>query len=290
MRKLLPVLLLFAFLRASAQDTLSSARPVSLQTDASRRKVIATGIAGTILAGSLVSSYFDWWKKNGRPFWFVHEGWFYDYSLGIDKVGHLFTSYFYFNMFRNVLLWGDFDEDFAFWLAAGETAFFAVSIEVGDGLSRYGFSYEDLASNMIGLGIAILRTEVPFMQNFQLKWSYIPPDGYRWPPRPTDHYDGHTYWLTANVHNLLPLSLQSYWPSFVNLGVGYGVSGYVHESPNPQTKRKAVIGLDLNLGVFETDSREVQLLQKTIDMLHLPAPGIRFVQEKKPTYHLFYLH
>ncbi len=57
---------------------------------------------------------------------------------------------------------------------------------------------------MIGLGYGMLQTEVPFLQNFNLKWSYVPADGYRLPPRFTDHYDAHTYWLTINVHNLLP--------------------------------------------------------------------------------------
>jgi len=288
MKLVLPVLLVMAFATAQAQDSSACNLPPSDAT--AHRKVIATGIAGTILAGSLVSSYFDWWKKNSRPFWFVHEGWFDDYSLGIDKVGHMFTSYFYYRMFRNILSWGDFDEKPAFWLAAGETAFFAISVEIGDGLSNYGFSCEDLASNMTGLGFAILQSQVPFLDNFRLKWSYIPPDGYRWPPRFTDHYDGHTYWVSVNVHNLLPAAARDYWPKFINLGIGYGVSGYVRESPDPQTKRKAVIGLDLNLGAFETSNRDVELLQNTIDMIHLPSPADRFVQDKKPTYHFFYLY
>ena len=236
-----------------------------------------------MLVGSLVSSYFDWWNGSPEQFHFVREGAFSDYSLGIDKIGHAYTSYFYFNVFRNLMLWGGYDKVSAFWWAAGTTGFFALSVEIGDGVSPYGFSYEDLAFNMGGLCFGMLRAEVPFLQNFGFKWSYVPYDGYRWPPHFTDHYDGHTYWLTINVHNLLPASLNRFWPELIQLAFGYGVE-------ENSTRRKAVIGLDFNLGALPVTNEDVALVQKTIDMIHFPAPGIKFQEGKKPEFSLFYLH
>lgn len=266
-----------------AQDSTMTGLPDTLTSGSHSRKLASTVAVGGMLVGSLISSYFDWWKDSAQPFHFVKEGTFSDYSLGVDKIGHAFTSYFYFNTFREVMLWGGYDERAAFWWAAGTTAFFAVSIEIGDGVSPYGFSYEDLSFNMGGLLLGMLRTEVPCMQNFGLKWSYVPRDGYRWPPHFTDHYDAHTYWLTVNVHNLLPESLAGYWPEFIQLAVGYGAEDNV-------TRRKGVIGLDFNLGVFEGRNDDVDLLLKTVDMIHLPGPGIKFSEGKKPQYDLFYLH
>lgn len=125
------------------------------------RKVIATTVGGGFLVGSLVSSYYDWWKGTGEPFHFVSEGTFEDYSLGIDKIGHAYTSYCYYWTFKNVLEWGGYEHETAFWWAAGASAFFAISIEIGDGFSPYGFSFEDLAFNLEGSATAYCRQRFP---------------------------------------------------------------------------------------------------------------------------------
>jgi hypothetical protein len=247
------------------------------------RKVVATTAVGGLLVGSLVSSYFDWWKDSGRPFHVVREGVFHDYSLGIDKIGHAYTSYFYFHSFRHIMLWGGYSRSAAFWWAAGTTAFFALSIEIGDGVSPYGFSFEDLGFNMLGLGFGMLQAEFPALRNVQFKWSYVPQDGYRWPPRFTDHYDGHTYWLAFNLHRMLPEGVGEYWPEFLQLAVGYGVG-------DKQTRREIVVGLDFNLGCLRTESPELRLLQREVDLIHLPGPGVKFSPGKQPEYRLFLLN
>jgi hypothetical protein len=264
-----------------AQDSLSlpAASPeVSLWTP---RRIIATGLVGGILAGSLVSSYYDWWKDDAQPFHFTDDGLFENYSLGMDKLGHTYTSYFYFHTFHNVMLWGGYDRSAALWWSAGTTAFFALSIELGDAVSPYGFSFADLGFNMIGLGYGMLQTEIPFLKNFSLKWSYVPADGYRWPPRFTDHYDAHTYWLAVNIHQLLPEGARTYWPGWLQLAVGYGVD-------ETQTRREWVIGLDLNLGAFQVEQPDLRLLLQTADLFHFPAPAVKFTQGEKPEYSLFY--
>jgi hypothetical protein len=245
------------------------------------RKAIATGAVGTLLVGSLISSYFDWWKGASEPFHFVNDGLFNNYSLGIDKIGHAYTSYFYFHTFRNIMLWGGYDPQSAFWWAAGGTTFFAVSIEIGDGLSPYGFSGYDLAFNMAGLGFAMAQTAVPFLRDFNLKWSYVPADGYRWPPHFTDHYDAHTYWLTVNLHNLLPVEWRGYWPECVQPAVGYGVDDH-------QSKREAVLGIDVNLGAFHAANRDLRLLQETVNLIHFPSPAVKFTEDKQPRWYVLH--
>ena len=237
------------------------------------RKELATGIVGGILVGSLISSYNDWWKDNSRSFHFIREGLFSDYSLGVDKLGHAYTSSFFFHAFRNVMLWGAFDDATATWWAAGTSAFFALSVEVGDGLSSYGFSLEDIAFNFAGLGFGLAQTQFPFLENFQFKWSYVPSGGYRWPPRFTDHYDAHTYWLTVNVHAFLPEEARSWWPPFLHLAFGYGVDEL-------QTRREFLVGLDIHLGGFDIENPEMRLLMKTASMYHLPSPAVKITDGK----------
>jgi hypothetical protein len=250
-------------------------------TPSSIRRVASIGLVGGSLALSGIWAFDEWWKGNASRFHFLHEGWFNDYSLGIDKVGHFYTSYFYFRMFNNILLWGEHDEDVAFWWAAGATALFAVGVEAGDGFSPYGFSYEDLTANFLGLGYAMLQARTPVLRNFTFKWSYIPDRGTNAAARFSRHYDFHTYWIACNVHELLPDAMQQYWPEFLQIALGYSVA-------DGQTRREAVIGLDFNLEAFSTSNAELQLVQKTINAIHFPAPGMKFSEQRAPEYQLFY--
>ena len=244
------------------------------------RKIVATGLVGGLLVGSLVDAYYAWWKDVSTPFTFHAEGWF-SHKLGIDKAGHFFTSYFYFRTFRNVMLWGGYEGSTALWWAAGTSAFFAVSVEIGDGVTAFAFDYQDLLFNLGGIGYGILQTEIPFLRNFNFKWSFIPNDGYRFPPRFTEDYDAHTYWLTANVNELLPRSWEPFWPDFLQLAIGYGVDDNV-------TKREVAVGFDINLEVFQTGNEHLLLAQKTLNMFHIPAPAVEFTDKKKPRYYWFH--
>lgn len=244
------------------------------------RKMVATGITAGILAGSLIESYYSWWKDADEPFTFRAEGWFAGHR-GIDKAGHLFTSYFYFRTFRDILLWGGHEPATAYWWGAGLSAFFALSVEIGDGVSEYAFDYQDLVWNAAGLGYGMLQTDVPFLRNFNLKWSYIPEGGYRFPPRFTEHYDAHTYWLTADVNSLLPPSVEPYWPDVLQVGIGYSVAENVRRS-------EWVVGLDYRLTVLEPENPDLRLLVRTLDSFHYPAPAVKFAEGRKPE--LFLLH
>jgi hypothetical protein len=245
------------------------------------KKTIATGLVAGMLGLSLVWAFDEWWKDNAQPFHFLTEGWFTDYSLGIDKVGHAYTSYFYYHTFRNMMLWGGYEPDEATTWSAATTAFFALCVEIGDGLTTWGFSHEDLAANLLGLGYGVAQTKVPYLRNFNFKWSYWPDKSNQTALRFVRYYDAHTYWMTCNVHGVLPESMKSYWPEFLQVAVGYGVD-------DNQTRREFVIGLDFNLEVFPIDNPELHFVQKTVNMFHIPAPGVKFTTGKSPAYYLLH--
>ncbi len=266
---------------AQTSDTVITTEGFQTSEGMSARKTIATGLTAGILVGSLIDSYYAWWHDSTRSFSFHAEGWLAGHR-GIDKAGHLFTSYFYFRTFRNLLLWGGYHPETAYWWAAGLSAFFALSVEVGDGLSEYAFDYQDLVFNAAGLGYGMLQTHVPVLRNFMLKWSYVPEGGYRFPPRFTEHYDAHIYWLTANVDALLPASLEGIWPDPLQIGIGYSVADHGRRS-------EVAVGLDLHLSLFEGDSPDTRLLVRTLDSFHYPLPGVIFSEGAPPAYRLFLL-
>jgi hypothetical protein len=286
-RGLLVHLLLFALLLQSVpgrgQDSLLVTDGFHMSPGFTAQKLVAGGLVGGMLIGTMIGSYYEWWNRNHARFHFLHEGWFSDYSVGIDKVGHLYTGYFYFQTFRNFMLWGGYHPSTAFWWPFGLTTLFSIAIEVGDGRSSWGFSMEDVASDIIGIGYGALQTQSPLLRNFNLKWSYVPSGGYRWPPHITANYDAHTYWLVVNVHNLLPDAIRDYWPEFLQLAAGYSVD-------DNQTRHEAVIGLDFNLNVFDVKNDVLRLLQSEISMIHLPAPAVKFTEGKEPRYYLFHLN
>ena len=280
MRTLFLALLLFGVCCATAEDSIPSSNGFPRENGQPTRKLVASGIMAGMIGTSVVWAVDAWWQGRAHPFNFNNEGWFNDYSLGIDKVGHTYSSYFYFHTFHNVMLWGGFEPDAAFWWGAGITEFLALSLEIGDGFSTFGFSYEDLTANTVGLAYGMLQTRVPFLQNFSLKWSYVPAgkrDGLNF----TQHYDAHTYWLSVNIHELLPSQWAEYWPRFVQLAAGYSIDG---------SRREGVIGLDFNLEVFPAPSPELLLVQKTLNMFHVPAPAVKFTEGKEPQYYFFHLN
>jgi hypothetical protein len=283
LRSVSVLMILSACVRAAEPDTLRSAGEFHPVDGWTSQKIVSTAVVGGVLVGSLVDSYFAWWDDSDKPFTFHTDHWLAGDQLGIDKVGHFYTSYFYFHTFRNIMLWGGYDEDASTYWALGTSAFFALSIEIGDGVSEYGFDYQDLVFNMAGLGYGFLQTRIPLLQEFNFKWSYVPEGGYQWPPRFTEHYDAHTYWLAVDINDLMPESWASYWPDFLQPAVGYSVGSNV-------TKSEFVVGLDFNLDVFDPPGRGMNLLLKTVNMYHFPAPAVKFTEgEEQAQWFLFYL-
>jgi hypothetical protein len=135
--------------------------------------------------------------------------------------------------------------------------------------------------NLGGIGYGWLQTEVPILRNFNFKWSYVPEAGYEFPPHFTLHYDAHTYWLALNVNNLLPSRLEPYWPDFLQLAIGYG-------GGQNSTRREALIGLDINLEFITAPNQDLLLVQKTLNMIHFPAPAVKFTEKAKPKYYWFH--
>lgn len=283
MRRAVFILLIVCTSLASAQDSLHVTDGFTVNPDFSGRKIVATSAIGGLLGLSLYWCYDSWWRNAGGGFHFVNEGWLNGYARGIDKIGHFYTSYFYFHLFRNIMLWGGYENESATWWALGSSAFFALAVELGDGLTpTYGFDYQDLTFNFSGVAYAYLQTKIPFLKNFNFKWSYVPNDGYRFPVRLVEHYDDHTYWLTCDVNNLLPATIEPYWPDWLQLAVGMGVD-------DGWTKREFVFGFDLNLeSIFRTKNEDLLLLEKTVNMFHIPAPAVKFTERKSPRYYLFH--
>ncbi|MFH1194218.1 MAG: DUF2279 domain-containing protein [bacterium] len=239
--------------------------------------------AGGMALGTLGYAYGVWWKNDFRSFRFFQEGQgVFDAHLAIDKIGHFYTSYFMFHSIDEILKWGGHDKDEALWWAAGVSAFHAFAIEVGDGLSEYGFDPEDLIWNWSGVGYSMLQEKVPFFKNFQFKWSlYYPLSKHAF--KVNDLYDYHIYFISAKVNNLLPEQMEKYWPDFLQIALGYS-------GRNNVTEREFILSFDYDLELIPIEGDFAALLKSIFNMFHLPAPGVKFSPGHKPEFQLLLLN
>jgi len=247
-----------------------------------KQKMIIGGLIAQ-QAASLYLEYKWWWQGNYHPFIIYNDGGFNNYSLGMDKLGHFYVSYMYSNVLYELLKYGEFKEKNCLLVSAVIPFAWALSIEVGDGFSSYNFSPADLLANTLGIGYAFAQKKVPYLQNFKFKFSYFPGQYYRendfknWSL--TADYDGHIYWLAADVHNILPKKAKGFWPKYLNLSFGYGVKNfsesYYYANQGYAVQREFFIGLDYNLNAIPIKNYSAKTAVKMIDYFHFPAPGIK---------------
>ncbi len=288
-RSLISALLLLTAIQALARpsDTTATAPADSVDRSFWSRynmaRVGAIGIAG----GTMVYSAGVWWVNDYRPFHYYKAPWIE--NLGVDKIGHLYTSYAMYKSLHETLLWGGHDEDDAFWWAAGTAAVHGLGVEIGDGFSEYGFDYHDLAFNYMGLAYGIAQTKIPFLRNFDIKWSLYYPMRHN-SFRINFLYQYHIYWVSANVKNLLPEGVKEYWPGFLQIAFGLGAEDPVQDQPEILTTRTYNISLDYNLEKIPIDGRDINVLKRLLNLFHLPAPGMKFAPGHAPEFRLFLLH
>lgn len=274
-KPLLLFILLFAFTFVSQgqsrQDSIGTNQSSTIFT---KKNAVIAGLALQQI-GSFYIEYKWWWEGNYHPFVIYSDGWFNNYSLGMDKVGHFYISYMYFHSINELMKWAEFSNKSRLWTAITLPSLYALSIEIGDGFSSFNFSTQDLITNLAGVGYGVLQDKVPYLQNINFKMSYLPSprfshNGYKgWSL--TEDYDGHLYWATFNVNGMLPERLKKFWPEFLNIGLGYGIDGF----GSTQISREYVIGFDYNLRAIKLKSKGLNLVRNIVDKFHFPAPGLK---------------
>jgi len=284
--------LAFVFVAQSAfsQDISSDNANDTTHSFFDRKNVITYGI----VAHSVFTTYVEyqwWWKGDYHPFQYRVEGFLNNYSLGVDKVGHFYVSHFYFTTLYNLMKWGGYDESKNLWVSTLIPSLYALSIEIGDGYSTYQFSPDDLAFNLLGVGYGLLQAKYPFFNNFKIKWSYFPSASHlnTFQHPFSDDYDNHIYWMSVNIHNLLPEAVGDYWPKLLNVAVGYGGQNISKGSVGPQL-RKFAIALDYNLTTIPLDGDTWEVIKNIVDLFHFPAPGVRFIEGEPAEFKPVLLH
>ena len=245
------------------------------------------------LAAAITTIHFyqqsGWWKDNRTPFHFQED---LLYGLNVDKIGHFFGAYFLQYAFSRSFEWANLPEKKMLWYGAAGALLFQTYVEVEDGFSAWGFDRVDFASDVAGAAWPVARSYAPFLQNFDLKFSYHPSDllgnpggsGFKGQKHlMIDDYEGQTFWLSLKVHNLLPDEAKPYWPEFLCLAGGYGARDVA--GPHPYRVYFLTVDLDMKK-IIPPSTPFLKTLGEVLNFIHLPLPALKWYPET--TWYGFY--
>jgi hypothetical protein len=212
-----------------------------------------TVVTAGVMVIAPVIGYFAWWRTSSRPsFEFANERWFQrdTYAGGADKASHIFLGYISTLTLQEIYRSLDKTPAEARGLAFGVMVLTGALIEIGDGFSMYGFSWEDITANAIGAALATGLDAWGLKDTAGLRFGYVKaliPDaccrygGYG------DDYSKEIYSADLKLAGFLPRVGVKPGPArFLLLSVTYGSKGYRY-SAAPLRQRNVGIEVGLNL-------------------------------------------
>ncbi|MEL6122139.1 MAG: DUF2279 domain-containing protein [Bacteroidota bacterium] len=215
--------------------------------DKDRLTALVVG-GGTAYATSSILLYETWYSRHPRRSFHFRDDW--GQWGHMDKLGHVFSSYFQTESCADLFRWTGVSESKALLYGALSSSLFQTTVEVMDGFSsEWGFSMSDIGANVIGTGTYLLQEKFWDDQRIRWKYSVTPIDyqntvgsdvrlqnrvddlfGTGFFERGLKDYNAQTYWLSANLSSFFPdRSLPSWLSVAVGYGIGHTYGGYLNE-------------------------------------------------------------
>ncbi len=247
---------------------------------------IVCGASLTILGGIYYRWKTAWWNDGESEFHLYYN---YTYIDNVDKVGHLYGGILFTECFATGLRWAGFDDESSLLYGGIFSTLVYTGVELKDGYApEWGFDPADLGGSVIGAFYPYLQKKVPFLQSFNFKWSYFPSNSTYYSNMNVqsrnnqffnDDYEGQTFWLTANMKNLMPDKINSFMPDFLNIALGVSVENLA----DPLNKHKVfIISPDIDLiKLFKPDNTFLKEFLRLLNYIHFPLPAIRISPDFK---------
>jgi len=90
----------------------------------------------------------------------------------------------------------------------------------------------------------------------------------------SDDYDGQKMWVAFRMKNLLPNDISKFWPSFLMLSAGYGVTGIGDYALNKDLQKKFYLAFDFDASEIPLYGEFWEFIKNTLNYIHFPLPGI----------------
>jgi hypothetical protein len=263
----------------------------SLPMEETELNTIPSLIVGGLITSAVAFLYIHqrntWWSSSRGKFHFT-EDWVY--ALQVDKIGHAYGAYLCSHVATEGLLVSGVSANTAHIAGTALGLGYQTYIEVEDGFAHdWGFCPSDFYFDVAGATLYLSQWFIPVMQNFTLKWQYTDA---AWLDKPVmkrernflDDYNSSTFWMSINVHNLLAEKYKKYWPSWLNLAVGFGADAIDADvvpngPPDQLIHRRYVIGFDYNFVELLPDGIPFWMwIKQSLNYFKLPAPAIEITE------------
>lgn len=257
-----------SFSNISANDSLNN----SHTTVNPGKLAIVFGGSAALLTSAHLQNYNSWWKGERSSFHFGEDG---TYTLGSDKLGHLYFTYLSSDIIGRSFRWSGIETERALLYGASLSLAFQLYVEVEDGFTKVlGFSPGDAVANIVGACYPLLQNHDPWFQNFQLKWSIVPSAKYKEGYYRTliDDYESQYFWLSMNMSGAFPALFGSITPSFLNLAIGYSVKNIDRLNGG---ERELYIGFDIDMTKMPGEGAFLTTIKHVLNYFHFPSPVIR---------------
>ncbi len=290
---ILVISFLLVFIDGTAQekDSIAYYSHAQKQEINKARLMIVGGSLLTSMAAIHIYQQNGWWKNNRASFHFQED---LNYGLWVDKLGHFYGGALLAFIMSKSLEWANISEKNAIWISAGGSLLFQTYVEMEDGFSKWGFDRVDWGFDIGGAFWNPVRYYIPFLRNFDLKFSYHPSEllgsskgiGFRGQHHiMIDDYEGQTFWLGIKVKNLIPDAWKNYYPSFLGVAFGYAARNVADENPY----KIYFIGLDLDMTEIIPDNTPfLKAIGEALNFIHFPMPAIQFSLNKTIWYGLYF--
>jgi len=203
--------------------------------------------------------------------------------------------------------WAGIQEKKAIWTGAAVSMAYLTAIEIMDGYSaQWGFSWSDMAANVLGNGLFVAQQLTWQEQRILMKFSAhlteyaeLKPDllGSNYMERILKDYNGQTYWLSANPSSFRSDSSGPF--SWLNIAFGYGAEGMIGANNNDdiddvdgagqiERYRQFYFSLDVDLSRIKTRSGFLKGMFYVLNSIKVPAPALEINGQGNTKFHLVY--
>lgn len=305
--------LLIANIRPFAQDTTTSL-PGKFQ-DAINLKPRKWLVAGANVAGyggSLFLLSRAWYNNETRTSFHT----FNDSKEWnqVDKIGHGWAAYNAGRVTAGMWRWAGLPHKKAVWIGGLTSFAYLTGVEFLDAHSaKWGWSWSDMAANVVGSGLFIGQELLWKEQRIQYKFSfhgnsYKDPQlearaddlfGKSWYERMLKDYNAQTYWFSFNLKSFFK---KSNLPAWLNAAVGYGADGmfggfenvWIDQLGNDVVrddiprKRQFYLSPDIDFTRIKTKSKFLKTAFFVLNSFKFPAPALMIDSKGKVKGYLIY--
>ena len=244
-----------------------------------KKEVLTRGQKTLLLNGGAMVAIFIYglaqWDYGKSSFNFKNEGWFERDTKygGADKLGHFWSSYGLSHLFSYAYRkWGYTDSEANLYGALSNLGV-QTFMEVADGFSSHGFSYEDMIMNAVGAGAAYVWGKYPSVaRKIDFRIEYTPCLSSRDFAFSTK-YERQTFLIAIKADGFN--FIKNPYLRYLEVHVGYNGRGYRddHDRRNAPDDHRRTIYLGVGFNVSKLVQKFVNT--KIFDYIQIPYTSVR---------------